>query len=224
MSNYINRPNHSYRSRNRPIHYNDLLYLHMQNIQSLTNVMNETNDHLRHINDTQNRNYIRNRIRNRNNYSQSTVINEPILFENQIHSLIPNRLNVSHHPMSQNPIPSVLFHLNQSLFPNYDISHNTNEESIQLSNHIYNIDNSNTLVDISNGVIDISNHYILYNVNEYSNIPNPINDMCPITRERFYNNQNVYMIVKCKHIFNKSVLMRWFHQNNTCPTCREIIL
>lgn len=100
-----------------------------------------------------------------------------------------------------------------TLFPN-----SINNNNRDISYNIVTIDDNNTeLLDISNDNIDI------FNIINYRNIANPINDICPITRDRFYTNQNVYMIKNCKHIFNKSALNIWINNNNTCPTCRTNI-
>ena len=69
----------------------------------------------------------------------------------------------------------------------------------------------------------IENHDLL-DIQNYSVIQNhSMNDICPITRERFYDNQNVMMICRCKHVFNKSSLNIWLRNNNTCPSCRTRI-
>ncbi len=220
MPNYTNDSRNIFSSRrqnrNNTTNNYDLLFLHMQNINSLCNIINETNTHLTNIHYERNRNHLRSR------YSQaSSQTNSDNFIENMIHSFIHTPLNENN--SSRNLFPSMQFRFDQTIIPNHDTSNNLIQRNIDISENVYNIDNSNTLIDISNEIIDISNHYLLYNVNEYSYIPNPLNDICPITRERFYNNQDVYMIKKCKHIFNKSALTRWFTTNNTCPNCRETI-
>ncbi len=76
------------------------------------------------------------------------------------------------------------------------------------------IDASDTLFSTSADII---------HCNEYRFISNPINEMCPITRESFYLNQPVSMIRQCRHIFNKEALQIWLRSNSTCPTCRASI-
>ena len=94
----------------------------------------------------------------------------------------------------------------------------TEQNTTELSFNIITVDENNTeLLDISNDNTDI------FNVLNYRDIENPINDICPITRDRFFSEQNVFMIKKCKHIFNKSALNIWIANNNTCPTCRTNI-
>lgn len=100
-----------------------------------------------------------------------------------------------------------------SLFPN-----NQNHNPIttpELSYNILHVDESNI------HEIDISqSNYHLYDISGYSIIPQPLNDICPITRESFEPNQHVCMVARCKHIFNKPTLMMWVGNNNTCPSCR----
>lgn len=61
----------------------------------------------------------------------------------------------------------------------------------------------------------------LYEVAQYDLIEHPINDICPITRERFDSTtEHILMIKNCKHIFNKSALNTWLEHNSTCPYCR----
>ena len=54
----------------------------------------------------------------------------------------------------------------------------------------------------------------------FSDIINPINTSCPITLERFNNDDNVLIIRHCGHIFNNISLTSWFASNCRCPVCR----
>lgn len=74
---------------------------------------------------------------------------------------------------------------------------------------------------VNDDVSQNTEHYHLYEIRNFDLIQNPINDVCPITRERFDStSENVLMIKNCKHIFNKSALNIWLEENNTCPCCR----
>jgi hypothetical protein len=64
----------------------------------------------------------------------------------------------------------------------------------------------------------------IFDIKEFQLIEDPVNDICPITRDRFYMNQNVYMTRRCRHIFNKTALNMWLERNNTCPYCRSVIV
>ena len=82
-------------------------------------------------------------------------------------------------------------------------------------------DNSSNNVDLSQN----TNNYHLYEISHFDLIENPINDVCPITRERFDStSEHILMIKNCKHIFNKSALNIWLEQHNTCPCCRGHIV
>lgn len=101
----------------------------------------------------------------------------------------------------------------ESLFPT---SQPGNQDTTQeLSYNILHVDQSNIHeIDISHS------NYHLYDISGYSIIPQPLNDICPITRETFEPTQHVCMVARCKHIFNKPTLMTWVQNNNTCPSCR----
>lgn len=117
---------------------------------------------------------------------------------------------------------SQLFHLIVEPFATSDdIIPTSNMTDISLQ--YMNIDSNNT--NILNDIDISSNNTVhIYNIAEFGLINDPLNDMCPITRDRFYINQSVAMINKCRHIFNKSALNIWLDENNTCPTCRCNVL
>ena len=54
----------------------------------------------------------------------------------------------------------------------------------------------------------------------FSDIVRPINNSCPITMDRFNENDNVSIIRYCNHIFNTDSLNNWFIGNCRCPVCR----
>ena len=114
--------------------------------------------------------------------------------------------------------PSILFRFD-TLIPNIFNDLNTLNQSTQ--------DNSYSILMINENnksmIQDVSSQYDVLDIQKYEYITEPINDICPITRERFHNEQNVLMITSCKHIFNKSSLNRWLNSNNTCPSCRTAI-
>jgi hypothetical protein len=63
--------------------------------------------------------------------------------------------------------------------------------------------------------IDISTEEVRFGI-----MPNPVNSVCPITRERFGENDRVMQIVYCGHNFNPPSLRHWFQTNVRCPLCR----
>lgn len=54
----------------------------------------------------------------------------------------------------------------------------------------------------------------------FSEIVTPNNTSCPITLERFNDNDQVLVIRHCGHIFSHSGLTSWFASNCRCPVCR----
>ena len=94
---------------------------------------------------------------------------------------------------------------------------NSNNNRNTYNYRIYNYENNDVSMN------EILDNYDLLDIKQFDLIENPINDICPITRDRFYNSQNVMMICCCKHIFNKSSLNIWIQNNNTCPSCRTPI-
>ncbi len=209
QSNNRTRPSTRTRIYSNNQVYNNAFILHFESINNLTNLINESNNLLMDYNA---RNY------NTNNNNSYFSNNNPS-FTNNISSNMNNSSsnNRNNFSMSNNPLEEVennisyLFRFD-TLFPN---GINTTRD---ISYNIITINDENKdLLDISNDNIDI------FNILDYRNIENPLNDICPITRDRFYLDQNVYMIKNCKHIFNKSALNIWINNNNTCPTCRTNI-
>jgi hypothetical protein len=54
----------------------------------------------------------------------------------------------------------------------------------------------------------------------YGDIENPLNSSCPISLERFDNDDTVTIIRYCNHIFNTDEINSWFRSNCRCPICR----
>ena len=57
----------------------------------------------------------------------------------------------------------------------------------------------------------------------YGNIVNPISDSCPISLERFTNDDEVRQLHHCGHIFHTHQFQTWFSSNVRCPVCRHDI-
>ena len=54
----------------------------------------------------------------------------------------------------------------------------------------------------------------------YGDLENPLNSSCPISLERFDNDDTVTIIRHCNHIFNTDEINNWFRSNCRCPVCR----
>ena len=188
--------------------YNNAIILHFESINNLTNLINESNnllmDYNTRVNSNINNSLFSNNIPSNMNNSQSNARSNNYSMSNNDPDELENNI-------------SYLFRFD-TLFPNSTTNSTNGTNRSDFSYNIITINDENkNLLDISNNNIDI------FNILDYRNIENPLNDICPITRDRFYLDQNVYMIKKCKHIFNKSALNIWINNNNTCPTCRTDI-
>ena len=54
----------------------------------------------------------------------------------------------------------------------------------------------------------------------FNQISEPMNDRCPITRNRFNENDTVIQILECRHCFDPQSLRTWFETSVRCPICR----
>ncbi len=54
----------------------------------------------------------------------------------------------------------------------------------------------------------------------YGDINNPTSESCPISLERFDNDQIVQQLLPCEHIFETNGFNNWFANNVRCPVCR----
>jgi len=94
---------------------------------------------------------------------------------------------------------------------------NTNSffRSNELSNFLNNFLNSSVVVRPTNEQINAASRVI-----RYGNIENPLSETCPISLERFDDNDIVRQIIPCGHIFCQTQFLEWFESNVRCPVCR----
>jgi hypothetical protein len=55
---------------------------------------------------------------------------------------------------------------------------------------------------------------------KYSDINNPISEVCPISLDTFNENDMVRQILQCGHLFKQQQFNEWFESNVKCPVCR----
>jgi len=89
----------------------------------------------------------------------------------------------------------------------------TNRQHL-ISNNENNYNNMSVPVSIVNQECDISPY----------NTINTTQDMCPIDRVPFEENENVMRIRFCGHIFRENNLRENFRSRATCPVCRHNII
>ena len=118
------------------------------------------------------------------------------------------------------------------LFSNF--SNNLNEPNNLNENNIYTrhfiIRNPSTYSFFNNDDADFLTPIVIRPTQEqinnateeciFSSILDPPNSSCPISLVPFQNNDMVYKIKQCGHIFFKNQLENWLLENTKCPLCR----
>ena len=74
--------------------------------------------------------------------------------------------------------------------------------------------------DTSHLVNHILKNKELFLLDKFSNIENPIYNICPISQEEFSHDDDIILLKCCNHLFNKEQFIIWMSQNNLCPYCR----
>ena len=213
---FSNRVNRRQNPQSRHLHYNRNMNTHFDNIQILANIIQDSQRLLENQN---NNGYsTMNSFISRSNFVSPNTEDsrEPFNTRNTFNNTNPfTNTNLF---MNTNPSNLVLYF--DTLFPGLGIHSSYTDNSHNTFIHkAIDSSNINLINDLSSN--DLSNSDI-YNVS-YQLIENPMNEICPITRESFYLNQTVSMICNCKHIFNKEALNIWIENNNSCPSCRGSI-
>lgn len=204
-------------NNNRQI--NSILELMKNNEQMLANLINDEFN----LNETENsNNQSNNNIPNINlNTSQNTPSNtSPNNDINTLYSVLnQTRENIFNTNLDQ---------LFSSFSNNLNVPNNLNENNIYTRHFIirnpsaysfFNNDDADFLTPI---VIRPTQEQINNATEEciFSSIEDPPNSSCPISLVPFQNNDLVYKIKQCGHIFFKNQLENWLHENTKCPLCR----
>jgi hypothetical protein len=98
--------------------------------------------------------------------------------------------------------------------PNPNTNPNTNTDETQFQNIISNFLSSIPIIPSATQMLDATR------VVQFGSIINPLNESCPISLERFYDEEFVTQIIFCGHIFNTVQIHVWFEGNVRCPVCR----
>ena len=128
-------------------------------------------------------------------YDYNSPINPSIYTNNSGGRDRPNTSNESRRRQSSN-----------NLFRNSDID---------ISNFLSNFLNTSVIIRPTNQQILNSSRVI-----RYGDISNPLSETCPISLERFDNDDMVTQILYCGHIFCQNQFQEWFNNNVRCPVCR----
>jgi len=111
---------------------------------------------------------------------------------------------------------------------NLNVDNNLNENNIYTRHFI--IRNPNTYSFFNNDDDDFFNPIVIRPTQEqinnateeciFSSIIDPPNSSCPISLVQFQNNDTVFKIKQCGHLFFKNQLENWLLENTKCPLCR----
>jgi hypothetical protein len=55
---------------------------------------------------------------------------------------------------------------------------------------------------------------------KYKIMNNNIQNSCPICMDLFLDNDPIRHLYKCKHMYHKKCIDKWFNKNCICPICR----
>jgi hypothetical protein len=86
---------------------------------------------------------------------------------------------------------------------------------IDISNFLSNFFNTSVIIRPTNEQIQNASRII-----RFGDISNPLSETCPISLERFDNDDMVRQILHCGHIFCQNQFQEWFNNNVRCPVCR----
>ena len=207
-------------NNNRQI--NSMLELMKNNEQMLSILINEEFN----LNETENNSQPNSNNPNINlNTPQNTPTNTPT------NTPLNNDINTLYSVLNQtreNIFNTNLDQLFSSFSNNLNIDNNLNENNIYTRHFIirnpsaysfFNNDDADFLTPI---VIRPTQEQINNATEEciFSSIIDPPNSSCPISLVHFQNNDIVYKIKHCGHIFFKNQLENWLLENTKCPLCR----
>jgi len=211
---------------NNQQYMNSILLSHFNNINILANTIQSSQELITQM---QHENTMNN---TRANNIRDTIFNSIFSDDINVTSAPRPRRNLNNDDINSNTTNTQEDNDNLTYYFTFDILNmsslnNTNlyTSSISFETILITDDNKNIINDVSNNM-DVENSQNtdqchLYEISHFDLIQHPLNDVCPITRERFDStSEHILMIKKCKHIFNKSALNIWLEQNNTCPCCR----
>lgn len=91
---------------------------------------------------------------------------------------------------------------------------NTNTNT-HLSNLLHSFLNTSVIVRPTQEQIENASRLV-----RYRTIENPLSESCPISLERFENDELVRQIIPCGHLFCQNAFDEWFETNVRCPICR----
>ena len=101
-----------------------------------------------------------------------------------------------------------------------EIRENRNNNLVELSNWLESLNLDNVSQPVvrptpTTEEINLATRQVLF-----SSLNNPVNNICPISRDVFQPNDTVMQIIPCGHVFTRDNLQTWFRSSTHCPMCR----
>lgn len=196
--------------RNIPINDTQMLHFYIDQHNETTNRIQQLYRNLDQINANINRLYFTgsNNINNINNINNTNYnhYSRNIRNRNQNRRPTSSHNHVNYTQPLRNSVPVPIINANT----NYTNRHDVNNQ----------VDNMfSFLTDVP---VFPSTQQILRATRliRFDTIHNPLNESCPISLERFSEEDVVTQILFCGHIFNTEQLDNWFSGNVRCPVCR----
>jgi len=213
---------------------------HFFNINSLVNIYKDNNEFLTNLCNNNGTNFI---LSEDNTMS---IINQILTSNNRIYNNIINMMNNNNNnSRSNNSNNYNTRNTNRNVRGlNRDIRNTNIDRNISFRNNRVYIDNIPYIIDnietysIQNNTPNSNLHHLrdffepveifptqsqienATRIVRYCDIVRPLNTSCPISLERFNDNDRVTIIRYCGHIFNGNELNNWFRTNCRCPVCR----
>ena len=215
--------------------YNSQMYLYNTELQSIKNSIDMISNHnyyRRNRNNRQNRILNSNNNHHNHNHNHNHDNNPSFNYNYNINRRNTNaRTNTS--ARVRRDLSSIFDNVQftRNTFPSFNLFGDTNANTFSLnqdvSNNDFNTTFGNSIIDLLRAfntpvIVAPTTTQIENAVRRicYRDIPNPISPICPISLERFNNDQTVSQIIHCGHIFNTDGLNEWFQTNVRCPVCR----
>jgi len=218
-NNQNNNNNENNNQNNNTFIFNTVLSIFNNELQMIRNSINSLLETNRNRNRNRNRNHTFNS--NTNTNINTNTNRHSYLFNTNLRNHNNRYLNNHHsslfNPNSLNFIEEVEFSI-----PLSTTNRSNNTFLTDLSNNFTN-NILNIIRSFNNPVVVApSAHQIEQSTRRvrFGDIEEPINTTCPISLERFNNDQTVTQIIHCNHNFNTDEINTWFQSNVRCPVCR----
>jgi hypothetical protein len=133
-------------------------------------------------------------------------------------SRIPGSRNIasrSSRQQTQSPLYDTIYEYTFTLDGNNSNSISSSNSNSNFTNLLNSFLNSSVVVHPTQEQIENSTRLV-----RYRTIEEPLSESCPISLERFEEDDMVRQIIPCGHLFCQDAFNEWFESNVRCPVCR----